>query len=72
MAWLKTLFLFASATATSFARSRDDGEQQKAMILGDTCRHPNYKTHILSKSPLVIYLSDFLTAEERAHLTEIT
>lgn len=47
-------------------------ETQKPMVLGDKCHHPAYKSHILSQSPLVIYLTDFLTAEERAHLVDIT
>ncbi len=34
--------------------------------------HPPYKVHIVSKSPLVIYLVDFLTPQERAHLRDIT
>lgn len=73
MAPLKTLLLFAIATATSFAHGGHDNDgSQKAMVLSDACRHPAYKSHILSKSPLVIYLSGFLTADERAHLTEIT
>ena len=36
------------------------------------CSHPPYKSHIVSKSPLLIYLSDFVTPEERAHLQEIS
>ncbi|KAI0537697.1 2OG-Fe(II) oxygenase superfamily protein [Xylaria digitata] len=32
------------------------------------CQHPAYKSHIVSTSPLVIYLEGFLTLEEQAHL----
>jgi hypothetical protein len=32
------------------------------------CSHPPYKIHIFSKSPLVIYIQDFLTKPEREHL----
>lgn len=35
------------------------------------CTHPAYNVHLLSKSPLVIYLSDFITPSERKHLLEL-
>ncbi|PVH85205.1 2OG-Fe(II) oxygenase superfamily protein [Cadophora sp. DSE1049] len=38
----------------------------------DACTHPAYKVHIFSKNPLVIYIPNFLTVEEREHLQEIT
>ena len=34
------------------------------------CSHPPYKVHMVSKSPLVIYITDFLTQAERDHLVE--
>ena len=37
-----------------------------------TCQHPPYTIHLFSKAPLVIYISNFLTASERTHLQEIT
>jgi prolyl 4-hydroxylase len=37
-----------------------------------TCHDPPYKVHIVSKSPLVIYIANFLTKEERVHLQAIT
>jgi prolyl 4-hydroxylase len=42
-------------------------------VLGDTgsCDDPPYKIHILSKSPLVIYISNFITSKEREHLQEL-
>lgn len=36
------------------------------------CEHPNYKVHIVSRSPFVMYIENFITGEERAHLREIT
>ncbi|TPX13361.1 uncharacterized protein E0L32_006334 [Thyridium curvatum] len=36
------------------------------------CEHPDYKVHIVSRSPLVMYIENFITGEERAHLREIT
>lgn len=68
----KNLALLAAAATTSFAHSQDQDDKQKAIVLGESCRHPPYKTHMVSKSPLVIYISDFLTAEERDHLVDIT
>ncbi|KAK2624958.1 hypothetical protein QTJ16_005327 [Diplocarpon rosae] len=41
-------------------------------LAGDGCTHPAYKVHVMSKDPLVIYISNFLTTEERDHLQEIT
>jgi len=41
-------------------------------LSGDTCSHPPYTVHLFSKAPLVIYISNFLTAEESSHLQEIT
>jgi hypothetical protein len=39
---------------------------------GYTCTHPPYKVHVFSTSPLVIYITDFITPEERLHLLDIT
>ncbi|UNI19872.1 Procollagen-proline 4-dioxygenase [Purpureocillium takamizusanense] len=36
-----------------------------------SCVHPPYKVHLVSRSPLVMYLEGFLTAEERGHLQEL-
>lgn len=36
------------------------------------CQHPPYKVTMVSKSPLVIYIKDFISPEERAHLQLIT
>lgn len=72
MAPFKDLLLFAIATATCLAQSSGDGDAQKPLVSTDECSHPPYQAHILSQSPLVIYLEGFLTPEERAHLTEVT
>ncbi|KAK3988989.1 prolyl 4-hydroxylase 1, partial [Cladorrhinum sp. PSN332] len=32
------------------------------------CTHPPYQTHLISSSPLVIYIKNFLTPAERTHL----
>jgi prolyl 4-hydroxylase len=36
------------------------------------CEDAPYRVHMVSKSPLVIYITDFLTERERAHLQAIT
>jgi len=36
-----------------------------------TCQHPPYKIQLVSSSPLVLYIRDFLTEAERAHLKSI-
>lgn len=36
------------------------------------CEHPDYKVHIVSRSPFVMYIENFITGEERAHLRDIT
>ncbi|KAL1838501.1 hypothetical protein VTJ49DRAFT_2608 [Mycothermus thermophilus] len=35
------------------------------------CEHPPYKPRIVSKSPLVIYLENFITPSERAYLLDL-
>lgn len=48
------------------------------LLLADTtradsaCRHPPYEVHIVSSSPLVVYLVGFITADERVHLQNVT
>ncbi|ERT02973.1 hypothetical protein HMPREF1624_01277 [Sporothrix schenckii ATCC 58251] len=34
------------------------------------CQHPPYEVHLVSSSPLVVYLAGFVTPDECAHLTE--
>ncbi|KAH8203762.1 hypothetical protein TruAng_002055 [Truncatella angustata] len=72
MTRLWDLLLCAFATRLGFAHSHDEDPAQVPLALSEGCHHPAYSSHILSTSPLVIYLTDFLTAEERAHLTDIT
>jgi prolyl 4-hydroxylase len=36
-----------------------------------TCTHPPAKVHLLSKSPLVMYIEDFLSHHERLHLQSL-
>lgn len=36
------------------------------------CQHPLHTTQIISTSPLVVYLHNFTTPQERAHLRSMT
>ncbi|KAI6091728.1 hypothetical protein F4821DRAFT_225451 [Hypoxylon rubiginosum] len=72
---LKSVILLALAAGTANAHSHHhrENDAQKPMTSGDyVCQHPAYQSHIVSKSPLVIYLANFITKEEQAHLQEIT
>lgn len=35
------------------------------------CTHPSYQVHMVSKSPLVVYLAGFVTLAERKHLLDM-
>jgi prolyl 4-hydroxylase len=61
------IFLYAHSSLA-------ETQPQKPLLVDDTytCTHPPYKIHIFSTSPLVIYISNFITASERAHLLSIT
>ena len=48
------------------------GEVQQVPLVDYECVHPAYNVHVFSKSPLVIYISNFLTLEERVHLEDVT
>lgn len=46
--------------------------QQRSRKAPYHCKHPTYQVHIYSRSPLVIYISDFITKAEREHLLQVT
>ncbi|KAG9239731.1 2OG-Fe(II) oxygenase superfamily protein [Amylocarpus encephaloides] len=48
------------------------GSSEQVAPRSDTCIDPKYEVHVFSKTPLVIYISDFLTEAESEHLQEIT
>lgn len=62
-------WLAIMAVGTGIASSAGDASQKK--LSGYECTHPPYKMHLLSKSPLVIYIENFVTDEERLHLQHI-
>ncbi|KAK1749863.1 2OG-Fe(II)oxygenase superfamily protein [Echria macrotheca] len=41
-------------------------------VAASECTHPSFKAYKLSSSPLIIYLQNFLTKNERSHLKEIS
>lgn len=54
------------------AGSSSGSHDGQISLAGDACIDPPYKIHIFSSSPLVMYIEDFLHADERLHLLEIT
>lgn len=69
----RSLLLALAAASAHGKRSQEDGSSsQKPMGADYVCQHPQLQTRIVSTSPLVIYIENFLTAEEREHLLDIT
>ncbi|KAI0512914.1 2OG-Fe(II) oxygenase superfamily protein [Xylaria bambusicola] len=64
MGLLKSLSYTIFAAAITGAHSQPD---QSA-----SCQHPAYHNYMVSTSPLVIYLENFLTPQEQKHLQIIT
>lgn len=63
---LFALLSYAGLAATTGIITQGQGAQTTS------CQHPAYRSHLVSKSPLVIYLDGFLTADEQTHLQTIT
>lgn len=55
---------------SGFADATQDS--QVSLMSNFVCEHPPYKVHLVSHSPLVIYIADFLTERERDHLQRET
>lgn len=74
-----TLLAALTLPACSLASSSSDTNSDQQIPIKSTtansdeyvCQHPPYKIHLVSTSPLVIYIRDFLTESERAHLKEV-
>jgi len=60
--------LLALATSTTYA----DDTSQLPLSDAYTCEEPPYKVHLISTSPLLLYITDFLTPSERTHLQAAT
>ena len=63
---LPSAFIVAAAV---FGRAN---ASQKPLADEYVCEHPPYTVSLVSKSPLVAYLQNFITLSERAHLQEVT
>ena len=60
-----------SHTRGVFAQDEQVPLSSKELPSGYTCTHPPSKVHLFSKSPLVMYIEDFLTDHERHHLQSL-
>ena len=58
---------------TAVASSNPDHAQQSPLASDDPyiCEHPPYRVSLISQSPLIIYLQNFITPSERAHLLQL-
>ncbi|KAF6808956.1 prolyl 4-hydroxylase alpha [Colletotrichum sojae] len=61
--WVAVLCAIAGVAC----RESDDNDLQDYI-----CKHSSYQIHIFSQSPLVIYITNFITPFERGHLRKIT
>ncbi|SPQ24193.1 143341b5-df93-45c2-9236-803b6fdd5118 [Thermothielavioides terrestris] len=73
---LRSIFsTFSGLAALHFAAGSASpglGEQQAPLVSSDyRCEHPPYTAHLVSHSPLVIYIKNFITPAERAHLLKL-
>ncbi|OAA57536.1 Prolyl 4-hydroxylase, alpha subunit [Niveomyces insectorum RCEF 264] len=66
--------LLAGTTAAFSLLAAGHANVHKAAAHGEAfvCEHPPYDVHLVSSSPLVVYLAGFLTAAEREHLQAAT
>lgn len=69
---LSGLFGMAWAGDQAVLTEKNSATHQSASNPASSCVHPPYKIHLLSKSPLVIYIEDFITPDERLHLQGLT
>lgn len=73
MARLSSLLTVLGALTALATANKPVDRHQKPLLSDDyVCQHPPYKITMVSKSPLVIYIKDFITPDERAHLQLIT
>ena len=72
MAPKSLLLVGVLAALLGCGRGSERAQMPLAAPAGDfVCRHPPYRVHMVSTSPLVMHISDFLTVEEREHLIRI-
>lgn len=63
---ISVLTLFLPSIRTTNVRN------DQVPLAESACDIPSYSVHLLSKNPLVIYLPNFLTAKEAAHVQAVT
>lgn len=71
----RLLTWLAVAVTVSFfagANGSTDGHGPRSRKPEYQCKHPNYKIRMVSRTPLVIYIENFITPEERDHLLRVT
>ncbi|TLD12959.1 uncharacterized protein PgNI_04426 [Pyricularia grisea] len=68
---LSTVLLLSAFVSVAVAGGSTD-IAQKPLLSYFECEHPAYKVQVVSKSPLVIYVHDFITPTERKHLQDVT
>lgn len=61
----------AALAVAGFAQVEDQKPLSNGVANDYTCQHPPYQIQMLNKSPLVIYIEDFITPDERAHLQSL-
>ncbi|KAI0856892.1 2OG-Fe(II) oxygenase superfamily protein [Xylaria cubensis] len=66
MNFIKSTWWYTVLAVTVTAHSHNSNSWSSS------CEHPAYKSHVISKSPLMIYLDGFLTSDEQVHLQSIT
>ncbi|KAK3314455.1 2OG-Fe(II) oxygenase superfamily protein [Apodospora peruviana] len=70
---MRPVLPFLALTLPSLASTSDSSAQAPIVNSEEyVCKHPPYQVQIVSSSPLVIYIRDFLTERERAHLKSIS
>ena len=69
LAWLAVAVALSFFTA---ANGDEDVHTPRSRKPEYQCKHPDYHIHMLSRSPLVIYIENFITTKERDHLLSVT
>ena len=64
--------LFESFIIAAVVLGRANASQKPITDDEYVCEHPPYTVSLVSKSPLVAYLHNFITPSERAHLQQVT
>ena len=67
-----TLGLIASVKSEQPEPGADTTPAQTPLIVEDfVCKHPHYQVQLVSTSPLLIYIKNFLTERELLHLKSV-